>query len=47
MVFHHNVVEYMEANPDVKAKWEDISQNVKPTEWAKELAQILPDFFVR
>lgn len=45
-VFHHNITDYMQYNPSVAEKIDNIMATVDPSKRADEIAKVLPDFFV-
>lgn len=49
VVYHHNVMEYLNAHPDVMAKWEEIRATINENnqdELSHALSGVLPDYFV-
>lgn len=45
-VYHHNIMGYMETNPEASAKIDVIMNDVEISKRSAEIAKVLPDYFV-
>ena len=45
-VFHHNVMDYLNSNPDAMGEWKQIEANLPKREWGSAISKFLPDYFV-
>lgn len=45
-VFHHNIIDYINLNPEILEKWKEIQENKKSSEWSDEISKLIPDYFI-
>ena len=45
-VFHHNVMDYLAANPDTMEQWRRVQEDMPSSDWSRELEKMLPDYFI-
>lgn len=45
-VIHHNVQDYLDANPDINDKWQEVKASTSSSDWSRELGNLLPDYFI-